>query len=91
MGYLASLQKDGGLWPNGPLRRMPEDPAGSLFILYQLGDNPGFRNAVRFADALNWFTRNESRMEADCRALCQRATFRWKRNARGLDLSTTSH
>ena len=78
MGYLATLQKEEGIWPNGPLRRMPADPAISLFILYELGDNPRFRAAVRFADALDWFTRNQSTLSSECQSLCQWASLRWR-------------
>lgn len=79
MSYLASLQKEEGIWPSGPLRRMPADPATSLFILYQLGDSPRFRAAVRFADALSWFTRNQSTLSSECQSLCQWASLRWQR------------
>ena len=57
LAYLGIMQKDEGVWTSGPMRRMPADPAVSLFILYQLGDNPSFPcQAVRFSDATAWFT-----------------------------------
>lgn len=76
--YLATLQKEEGIWPNGPLRRMPADPGVSLFILYQLGDHPRFRQAVRFTDASAWFARNESMLSPECRNLCHWASLRWR-------------
>ena len=76
LGYLATLQKDDGIWPAGPLRRMGADPAVSLFILYELGANPRFQAAVRFADALEWFGRNGSVLSAECRSLCERTRLR---------------
>ena len=78
MSYLAALQKEQGIWPGGPLRRMPEDPSASLFILYQLGDNPRFRDTVRFNDALEWFDRNASTLNHEDRRLCQWASLRWR-------------
>src|SRR5205823_1912582 len=32
LSYLATLQKDEGIWPNEPIRRMPADPYVSAFI-----------------------------------------------------------
>jgi hypothetical protein len=76
LAYLANLQKDQGIWPAVPLRRMPEDPATSLFILYQLGDNARFQGAVRFADALAWFARNRETLSHECLALYERTALR---------------
>ncbi|MCC6423815.1 MAG: hypothetical protein IT447_10085 [Phycisphaerales bacterium] len=74
--YLANLQKSEGIWPNVPLRRLPADPFVSAFILYQLGENPGFRAAVRFIDALNWFEHHESSLDPESRRLWDRAITR---------------
>ncbi len=79
--YLAALQKEAGIWPGGPLRRMPEDPAVSLFVLYQLGDNARFRAAVRFDEAIRWFSENEPRLDATCRTLFKRAGLRCRSSA----------
>jgi hypothetical protein len=54
--YLAELQKPEGIWPGLPNRRMPLDPLVSAYVLYELADRPEFRAAVRFPDAVNWFT-----------------------------------
>jgi hypothetical protein len=74
--YLANLQKADGIWPNVPIRRMPADPFASAFILFELGDNPQFRNAVRFFQALSWFESNEGSLDAEARKLWDRATVR---------------
>jgi hypothetical protein len=77
LGYLANLQKEEGIWPAGPLRRMSADPAASLFVLYQIGREPRFRAAVRFDHATGWFEQNESTLDPKCRALCQWTRRRW--------------
>ena len=65
--YLADLQKAEGIWPAGPIRRLPADAAASAFVLYQLGDRAEFRNAVRFDDAVSWFETHSSSLDADAR------------------------
>ena len=76
LAYLASLQKTEGIWPNVPIRRMPADPYVSAFILYQLGDAPRFREAVRFFDALNWFEAHERTLDTETRHLWDHACSR---------------
>src|SRR5215213_5041114 len=49
MEYLGNLQKEEGIWPAQPLRRMPADPHASAFVLGQLADSPAFRRVVRVA------------------------------------------
>jgi hypothetical protein len=78
LAYLALLQREEGIWPGGPLRRMPADHAASLFILYQLGDNARFQAAVRFSDAVGWFTDHTAILSRECQALCQWASLRWR-------------
>jgi hypothetical protein len=63
--HLARIQKEDGLWPNPPLRRMPADPYASAFILLQLGDRPDFRAAVRFAEAVDWFGHNGPMLDGE--------------------------
>ena len=65
--YLAGLQKDDGLWPAGPIRRMAADPVTSAFVLYQLGDKPVFRGAVRCEAAMEWFEARGKRLEREAR------------------------
>jgi len=74
--YLADLQKSEGIWPNVPIRRMPADPYVSVLILYQLADQPRFRNAVRLADAVEWFAANEDSLDCDTRNLWNRTRSR---------------
>ena len=76
--YLADLQKDDGLWPAGPIRRMAADPCTSAFILYQLADNADFRDAVRYEDAVRWFELHAHKTDADTR--------KWWRIARAKSL-----
>lgn len=76
MAYLANLQKTDGLWPNVPIRRMPADPYVSALVLFQLGDHPRFRRAVRLADAARWFITHEPGLDEETRALWRRARTR---------------
>jgi hypothetical protein len=65
LNHLAGIQKDDGLWPNPPLRRMPSDPYASAFILLQLGDRAEFRTAVKFSEAVDWFRSNGLMLDQD--------------------------
>ena len=65
--YLADLQKADGIWPAGPIRRLPADPTVSAFVLYCLGEKAAFRQAVRFDDATHWFETHGSSLDADGR------------------------
>ncbi|MGB7159273.1 MAG: hypothetical protein WBD40_14485 [Tepidisphaeraceae bacterium] len=73
LAYLAQLQKAEGVWPKVPLRRMPADGFVSAFVLFELGDTEPFRDAVRFADALDWFADNLAALDPDTRRLWDRA------------------
>jgi hypothetical protein len=87
--YLSTMQKAEGLWPAIPFRRMPADPFASAFILLQLGDQPKFREAVRFFDALNWFELHEHTLDASTRKLWDRAAARCRlRVAMAPDVAT---
>lgn len=74
--YLSELQKAEGIWPNVPIRRMPADPYLSALVLYQLGTQPRFRQAVRLADAVHWFSANEGWLDNETRELWRRAWLR---------------
>ena len=74
--YLVNLQKAEGVWPAVPLRRMPADGYVSAFVLYELGDNARFREAVRFDDAVKWFEANESSLDPEALRLWSRARHR---------------
>jgi hypothetical protein len=76
LGYLATLQKAEGIWPQAPIRRMPADPYLSALILYQLGDQPAFQKAVRLADAANWFGLHEHTLDSETRSLWHRIRVR---------------
>lgn len=65
MQYLADLQKTDGSWPKAPIRRLASDAFTSAFILFQLGDDFRFRQAVRLGDALHWFAANESTLDGE--------------------------
>lgn len=76
MGYLASLQKDEGIWPKVPLRRMPADAITSALVLLQLGGDEMFRNAVDLDRALDWFDRNEQELDQPTLRLWSHAKLR---------------
>lgn len=76
MQSLAALQKDDGLWPTLPIRRTESDAFVSAFILFCLGDSPAFRQAVRFAPALDRMTRDLPSLDPETQQLYQRATAR---------------
>jgi hypothetical protein len=76
MQYLAMLQKPEGIWPKEPIRRMPADAQVSAFILEQLGREDSFQRAVRLDDALSWFVRHQSCLDAPTRKLWDRAKLR---------------
>lgn len=85
LAYLSNLQKTEGVWPAVPLRRMPADGYTSAFVLLQLGDNPRFRDAVRFADAVAWFESREATLDPTTRALWDRARHRCRVNRTSAD------
>jgi hypothetical protein len=76
MQYLANLQKDEGIWPRIPLRRMEADAYASAFILFHLGDVEAFRKSVHFDSAVAWFTQHGGELDADTHKLWQRATVK---------------
>ena len=89
--YLANLQKENGLWPRIPIRRMDADPAASAFILFQLGDNGAFRGSIRLGDAVGWFEQNEPILDAAIRRLWHHAALRCRtRAAHGLAMASWS-
>lgn len=65
IAYLAALQKDEGLWPRVPLRRLPADAYVSAFILFQLMEDDRFASAVRLDDALGWFDDHEFALDEE--------------------------
>lgn len=81
MKYLANLQKDEGIWPGLPLRRMPADPHVSAFILSQVGEHRAFRAATRVEQAVAWFDRHADELDEETLALWSRATLRCRQRA----------
>ncbi|MFI5381066.1 MAG: hypothetical protein ACHRHE_17350 [Tepidisphaerales bacterium] len=69
LAYLAALQRDDGLWPRVPIRRMPSDFLLSAFVLLELGMFPRFRSAVRFDQAMTLATARIPAGEDDARPL----------------------
>jgi len=67
--YIANLQKEDGIWPKIPFRRMPADALTSAVILYQLSHEPRFPEAVSFEDAVRWFDDHESQLDSATRKL----------------------
>ena len=55
---------------------MPADAYVSALILYQLGEQPMFRRAVRVYDAVSWFGANDRSLDDDTRLLWNRARAR---------------
>jgi hypothetical protein len=76
LAYFAGLQKSEGIWPKIPIRRMTADSYTSALILYQLADYPQFRQAVRMADAVEWFAIHERSLEDETRSLWNRVKVR---------------
>ena len=74
--YLADLQRDEGLWPREPFRRMSGDPQTTSFVLYQLGAEDRFRAVVRIDDALTWFEQNRAALLPPVKNLWDRARLR---------------
>jgi hypothetical protein len=87
LGYLAALQKAEGIWPQIPIRRMPADSYLSALILYQLGDQPVFRRAVRLNDAANWFSLHEHSLDSETQSLWNRVRVRCRLHVMELALS----
>lgn len=87
LGYLAALQKAEGIWPLVPIRRMPAEPYLSALILYQLADQPAFRNAVRVDDAAKWFAIHEPSLDDETRNLWNRVRVRCRLHPMEMALS----
>jgi hypothetical protein len=83
LAYLANLQKAEGIWPALPLRRMPADPHVSAFLLAQLGDSPGFRAAMRFDQAVQWFRTHVEELDRETAGLWDRAALRCRVRSAG--------
>jgi len=67
--YLANLQKEDGIWPRVPFRRMPADALTSAVVMYHLSHEPRFREAVAFDDAVQWFDGHSTELDPQTRKL----------------------
>jgi hypothetical protein len=76
LASLANLQRDDGIWPAEPIRRMPGDALVTAFILLQLGSNEQFRSAVRFDAAITWFDRHVDQIDGEIAKLWHHARLR---------------
>jgi hypothetical protein len=76
LAYLCNLQKSEGAWPHDPIRRLPADGYTTAFILHQLGEFSLFRSAVRFDDAITWFSQHHPELDGETRRLWQHAAMR---------------
>jgi hypothetical protein len=85
--YLADLQKPDGIWPGVPIRRMPADPYLSALVLYELGQQAAFRQAVRLEDATDWFAKHESSLDDETLELWNRARVRCRLPMRSVQMS----
>jgi hypothetical protein len=74
--YLGTMQKDEGAWPNEPIRRMGADGFTSALVMFHLSDAPAFRAAVRFDDAVRWFTRHADELDNEAKRLWSLASLR---------------
>ncbi len=74
--YVANLQQADGIWPAGPIRRMPADSATSAFILAQLVEQPRFRQLVRVDDAVAWFARHRGCLDSQTAQMWDRLRAR---------------
>jgi hypothetical protein len=78
MHWLASAQRDDGLWQSVRGERFPTDPFTSSAILYWLSEFEVFRLTVRFDDLVHWFDANDTQLDS--------ATVRlWARSQPRLD------
>jgi hypothetical protein len=83
---LAMLQKDDGLWPAEPIRRMPADPIASAFIVLMLAEDKGFQAAVNLQRTAEWFDREGGHLDLESAKMWRYAALRLKRA-----LSVTAH
>jgi hypothetical protein len=76
INYLANLQKEEGIWPRIPFRRMPADALTSAVVLYHLSHESRFRAAVQFDQAVQWFDEHTAELDGQTRKLWQSIRLR---------------
>jgi hypothetical protein len=74
--YLTQLQKDDGLWPAEPLRRMPGDAFVTAWVCFHLGSDPDFRRTAHLDDALAALELLEPTLSPEAKRLWTRANRR---------------
>lgn len=74
--YLAQMQKSDGIWPAQPIKRLAADPFVSAFVLLMLGGEQRFQDAVRFAEAVDWFGANAVSLDGEAHRLWDHARVR---------------
>ena len=74
--YLAQLQKDDGLWPAEPIRRMAGDAFVTAWILFHLGNDSVFRRVIRLDDALAAMELLEPSLSPEAKRLWSRVNRR---------------
>src|SRR5690606_16985611 len=73
LAALAGMQEPDGLF-HARANRTEEDRAlTAAYILYLLTDEHAFREAIRFADLMDYFEHNAARLEPDAERLLQLA------------------
>ena len=79
LSYLVDLQKDEGIWPRIPIRRMPADALTSAIVLSHLSHEQRFREAIMFDRAVRWFDDHSEQFDPQTRKLwfsvCLRSGF----------------
>jgi hypothetical protein len=76
LAYLATLQRDDGAWPDGPIRRLPSDASATAFILVQLGADLMARAALNLDRAVHYLEQNRREPDPAMRKLIERAITR---------------
>jgi hypothetical protein len=76
MSFLAALQKEEGIWPSMPVRRMPIDPFASAFVLFCLSDSAVFNQTIQSEAAIEWFESNKLAMDSITNRLWSHAKTR---------------
>ena len=77
--FLSNLQREEGLWPAGPLKRMPGDPYLTAFTLLHLTAEARLRGIADCLDldaAADWLDFNPGRLDTETRRLWGRVGSR---------------
>ena len=69
LNYLKTMQKEDGLWPAEPFRRLASGPMTSAIVLNHLGMSDRFRQTVRFEQAIDWFIDHANELDPEAARL----------------------